>query len=145
MVFGVLEVGTQNFSYRPNECDLITNILLGKSLHIYIELRIYNFLCLFAPKTVIFGLADVGHQNFLGRKIDFFDFSKIVSNHFLSMNMSWKCVLEALGASFWQFSSVYGCIITPCKNLNFSKNAIFMIFSDFSMLVVLDAKKHKNV
>ena len=32
--FWVLEVGTQNLSYRQNECDLITNISLGKSLHI---------------------------------------------------------------------------------------------------------------
>ena len=38
----------------------------------------YIILCFFAPKTVIFGLADVGHQNFLGRKIDFFRFLKNV-------------------------------------------------------------------
>ena len=61
----------------------------------------------------------------------FFDFSKMSSNHFLSMNMAWKCVLEALGASFWQFSSGYGGIMTPCKNLKFSKNAIFYDFLGF--------------
>ena len=67
------------------------------------------------------------------------------SNHFLSMNMAWKCVLQTLGASFRQFSSGYGGIMTPCKNLKFSKNAIFYDFSNFLMLVVLDAKRHENV
>ena len=105
----------------------------------------YNFLCFFAPKTVFSGLADIGHKNFGVEKSIFLDFWKVFSNHFLSMNMAWKCVLEALGASFWQFLSCYGGIITPCKNLKFSKNAIFTNFSDFLMMVVLDAKRHKNV
>ena len=31
--FWVFEVGTQNFGYRENECELFTNILLGKGLY----------------------------------------------------------------------------------------------------------------
>ena len=102
----------------------------------------------FQPKSALFYVnvpAWLVTKIFWVEKSIFLYFSKMSSNHFLSMNMAWKCVLEALGASFWQFSSGYDDIITPCKNLNFTKNTIFMIFSDFSMLAVLDAKRLKNI
>ena len=34
MIFWLLELGTHILCYRPNDYDLMTNILVGKSLHI---------------------------------------------------------------------------------------------------------------
>ena len=79
-------------------------------------------------------------RNFEVKKWIFFDFSEMSPNHFLSMNIAWKCVLEALGMNFWLFLNSYSRIITPWKNSKFSKNEIFRIFLHFLMLFVLDAK-----
>ena len=104
----------------------------------------YNFLCFFASKTVFSGFGILVIKNFEVEKSIFFDFSKMSSKWILSMNMAWKCLLGTLKASFWQFSACYDDMISFCENSKFSKNAIFAIFWDFLMLVVVDSKRHKK-
>ena len=83
-------------------------------------------------------------KNFEVKKSIFFDSSKVSPNHFLSINMAWKCVLGALGVNFWRFLSSFSGIITPGKIRKFPTYVLFTIFWDFLMLVVLDAKIPEN-
>ena len=104
----------------------------------------YNFLCFFAPKTVFSGFGILVIKNFEVEKSIFFDFSKMSSKWILLMNMAWKRLLGALKASFWHFSVCYGDMASFCEISKFSKNAIFAIFWEFLVLVVLDSKRHKK-
>ena len=131
------------FWLQGKRVRVIYQYFIGKGV-ICIKTWFYHFLCLFAPKTVFWGLGILVINNFWVEKSIFFDFSKMSSKCFLSMNMAWKHVLEALKAIFWPFLNCYGHMISLWKNSNFSKNAIFSIFWEFLKLVVLDAKKHKN-
>ena len=130
--YGFFAFGGRNTNFRlQTEWLRLNDQYFIRKEFTYIESWFYNFLCFFAPKTVFLRWGGVGHQIFWIKKSIFFDFSEMSFNHFLSMNMAWKCVLGTLGASFEQFWIAYDGIISPCKNLKFSKHPIFLRFFGF--------------
>ena len=145
--YGFLAFGGRNTNFRlQTEWLRLNDQYFIRKEFTYIESWFYNFLCFFAPKTVFLRWGGVGHQNFLAQKNRFFSFFQ-------------KCHLITfyqwiwLGNVFWgllgrvsnNFQAAMMLLSAHVKIWIFQKNAIFAFFSDFLMLVVLDAKRHKNV